>query len=280
MRLLSFHANGLDRFGIAKEEGVIDLTFKLGVADLKGLLVSNQLEEAKQYISSDIDFKYDEIEFLPVIPNPDKIVCAGVNYDSHRVETNREKLSNPIIFFRVPSSQLGHDEPMLIPIESDKLDFEGEIAIVIGKKGRRISKEDAYEYIAGYSAYNDGSVRDWQLHTGQWGPGKNFEKTGAFGPWLVTRDEIEDGEVLSLETRLNGEVMQKSDTSYLLFTIPELINYVSTFTTLLPGDVIVTGTPGGVGLKRNPPVFMKDGDVVEVEVGKVGILRNVVKKEQ
>lgn len=280
MKLLSFHVNGKDRFGIAKEEGIVDLTDKLNVGDLRGLLEAGLLEEAKKYADADIDYKFDEVRFLPVIPNPDKIICAGVNYDSHRIETNRERLDNPIIFFRVSSSQLGHNEPMLIPKESDKLDYEGEIAVVIGKKGRRIPEEKAYEYIAGYAAYNDGSVRDWQLHTGQWGPGKNFEKTGAFGPWLVTRDEIADGEVLTLETRLNGEVMQKSDTSYLIFSIPQLIRYVSTFTTLLPGDVIVTGTPGGVGLKRNPPLFMKDGDVVEVEVSKVGILRNVVKKEQ
>ena len=280
MKLLSFHVNGKDRFGIAKEEGIVDLTDKLNVGDLRGLLEAGLLEEAKKYADADIDYKFDEVRFLPVIPNPDKIICAGVNYDSHRIETNRERLDNPIIFFRVSSSQLGHNEPMLIPKESDKLDYEGEIAVVIGKKGRRIPEEKAYEYIAGYAAYNDGSVRDWQLHTGQWGPGKNFEKTGAFGPWLVTRDEIADGEVLTLETRLNGEVMQKSDTSYLIFSIPQLIRYVSTFTTLLPGDVIVTGTPGGVGLKRNPPLFMKDGDVVEVEVSKVGTLRNVVKKEQ
>jgi 2-keto-4-pentenoate hydratase/2-oxohepta-3-ene-1,7-dioic acid hydratase in catechol pathway len=280
MKLVSYQTSGLSRFGIVKEDGIVNLTNKLDVDDIRGLLETGQLAKAKEFENDPVDHRLDEVTILPVIPYPDKIICAGVNYDAHRRETNREKLANPIIFFRVPSSQTGHEQPMLIPVESDKFDYEGEIAVVIGKKGRRIAMEDAFDYIAGYSCYNDGSVRDWQFHTSQWGPGKNFEATGGFGPWLVTKDEIADEEVLTLETRLNGEVVQSSDTSYLLFSIRELITYVSTFTTLLPGDVIVTGTPGGVGVKRDPQVFMKEGDVVEVEVSKIGVLRNVVKKEQ
>jgi len=279
MKLITFKHNNVEKFGIAKEEGIIDLTGKLEAHSIKEVLEKDLLSTLSTFENEEATIAYDAIEYLPVITNPGKIFCAGVNYDEHRLETKRDVLDNPTIFFRVADSQIGHNAPLLLPPESDRLDYEGEIAIVIGKEGRRISEADAYDYIAGYSAYNDGSVRDYQLHSSQWGPGKNFTGTGAFGPWLVLKDEIEDGEVLSLETRLNGEVMQKSDTSYLLFSIPTLIAYTSTFTTLRPGDVIVTGTPGGVGAKRNPPVFMKEGDVVEIEVSKVGILKNTIVKE-
>ncbi|HWL23283.1 MAG TPA: fumarylacetoacetate hydrolase family protein [Ureibacillus sp.] len=279
MKLITFKHNNVEKFGIAKEEGIIDLTGKLEAHSIKEVLEKDLLSTLSTFENEEATIAYDAIEYLPVITNPGKIFCAGVNYDEHRLETKRDVLDNPTIFFRVADSQIGHNAALLLPPESDRLDYEGEIAIVIGKEGRRISEADAYDYIAGYSAYNDGSVRDYQLHSSQWGPGKNFTGTGAFGPWLVLKDEIEDGEVLSLETRLNGEVMQKSDTSYLLFSIPTLIAYTSTFTTLRPGDVIVTGTPGGVGAKRNPPVFMKEGDVVEIEVSKVGILKNTIVKE-
>lgn len=168
---------------------------------------------------------------------------------------------------------------MILPLESAHLDYEGEIAVIIGREGRRISEQDALSYVAGYACYNDGSIRDWQVHTTQWAPGKNFDGTGAFGPWMVTRDEFADDQVLLLETRLNGKQMQHATTEMLVTSIPKLISYLSAFTTLLPGDVIVTGTPGGVGVKRNPPVFMKHGDIVEVEVSGVGILRNTVQAE-
>lgn len=279
MKLITYLYKNEKKFGLVSENGVVDLTAKIPAKDLKNLIELSLLDRVKQFKNDQPDYKIEEIKLLPVIENPDKIFCAGVNYDDHRLETNRDVTANPTIFFRVAQSQIAHNDPMLIPIESDRLDFEGEIAIVISKEGRRIPEEDAYDYIAGYSIYNDGSVRDYQLHTSQWGPGKNFEATGAFGPWLVTKDEIADGEVLTLETRLNGQVMQKADTNLLLFSIPELIAYCSTFTTLKAGDVIVTGTPGGVGAKRKPPVFMKDGDKIEVEVSKIGILTNPVKQE-
>lgn len=280
MKLLSYQVKNENKFGIVKDNGIIDLTKRVDVADLKNLIAADQLTKVKEFENEPMDYSLEEVKFLPVIPNPDKIICAGVNYDEHRLETKSERSAHPTIFFRVAQSQTGHNEPMIIPFESEKFDYECEIAVVIGKKGRRIAKEDAFDYIAGYSCYNDGSVRDWQLHTKQWGPGKNFDDTGSFGPWLVTKDDIADDEVLTLETRLNGEVLQKADTSLLLFSIRELINYVSTFTTLVPGDVIVTGTPGGIGAKRQPPIFMKENDIVEVEVSKIGILRNPIKKEQ
>jgi 2-keto-4-pentenoate hydratase/2-oxohepta-3-ene-1,7-dioic acid hydratase in catechol pathway len=212
-----------------------------------------------------------------VIPNPGKIVCVGLNYEEHRMETGRDKTENPALFIRVAESQVGHRQSILMPAESTHLDYEGEIAVVIGKSGRRIPQEKSWQHIAGYACYNDGSVRDWQRHTLQWTAGKNFSRTGGFGPWMVTRSEIADGEELTLETRLNGQVMQHATTEQMIHRIPRLINYISTFTTLEAGDVIVTGTPGGVGARRNPPVWMKPGDTVEVEVSKVGVLVNTIK---
>lgn len=279
MKLISFKIKGKHSFGVLTEQGIVDLSKHLPYTDLKDFIEKGNLEEAEA-LSVRVDYQLDEVQLLPVIPNPGKIFCAGVNYDAHRLEVNRDITKHPTIFFRVAESQIAHGDSMLVPLESSRLDYEGEIAIVIAKEGRRISVEEAYEYIAGYACYNDGTIRDFQVHTSQWGPGKNFSGTGAFGPYLVTRGEVEDGEVLNIETRLNGEVMQKSDTSYLLFSIPELIQYVSQFTTLKPGDVIVTGTPGGVGNKRNPQVFMKDGDIAEVEVTKLGVLTNPIKQEK
>lgn len=281
MKLINFKAAGKESYGLYNESGVIDLKekFKDEFPTLKDFIANGQLENAKQYSNSEVDYQLSEISFRPVIENPEKIFCVGTNYDDHRVETNREKSAYPVIFHRFAKSQIGHEEKMIIPKESDKLDFEGELAVVIGKSGRRIEKENVYEYIAGYSCYNDGSVRDWQKHTHQWGPGKNFEATGAFGPYLVTRDEIGDEEVLSLKTYLNEEVVQETTTDLLIFSIPEIISYISTYITLEPGDVIVTGTPGGVGARRTPPLFMKAGDTVLVEISKVGTLQNTIAEE-
>lgn len=282
LKLINFVHNGYESYGIYSNEGIVDLKkrFDNEYPTLKDLIAANQIENSKQYEDESVDYKHEEIEFRPVIENPAKIFCIGINYDTHRIETNREKPEYPVVFHRFAKSQLGHNEPMLLPPESDRLDFEGELAIVIGKEGRRISKENAYDHIAGYSCYNDGTIRDWQLHTQQWGPGKNFEGTGAFGPYLVTRGEIKDDDILTLRTLLNGEVMQETTTDLLIFTIPEIINYLSSYITLEVGDVIVTGTPGGVGAKRTPPVFMKAGDTIEIEISQVGTLKNTIKKEE
>ncbi|MDB5967197.1 MAG: hydrolase family protein [Polaromonas sp.] len=217
-----------------------------------------------------------DVEFLPVVTEPGKIFCVGHNYEEHRIETQRDKTQHPLLFLRVAESQTGHLQPILMPMESGQLDYEGEIAVIIGKAGRRIAEADAWSYVAGYSAYNDGSVRDWQKHTLQFTAGKNFTGTGGFGPWMVTRGDIADGEELTLQTRLNGQVMQSTTTASMIFSIPVLIEYISAFTSLQPGDVIVTGTPGGVGAKRVPPVWMKPGDTVEIDVGKVGVLVNSI----
>lgn len=217
-----------------------------------------------------------DLHLLPPIPNPAKIFCIGHNYEEHRNEMNREKLPYPAVFTRFADSQTGHGEPVLLPRVSSQLDFEGEMAVVIGRGGRYIASEEALEHVAGYSCYLDGSVRDWQRHTSQFTPGKNFPGTGGFGPWMVTADEIPDPQTLELTTRLNGAVVQHANTGQMIFSVRELIAYCSSFTPLLPGDVIVSGTPGGVGVRREPQLFMKAGDGVEVEIGSIGTLRHRV----
>ena len=279
MKLASYLLDGRPSYGVVESNGVIDLGRRIGAKhpDLRALITAQALDEAKRAAAGQKpDASFDSLTHLPVVPNPDKIVCVGLNYEEHRVETNRDKTENPALFLRVPGSQLGHRQPLLRPRESKMLDYEGEIAVIIGTGGRRIPESDAWRHIVGYACYNDGSVRDFQRHTVQWTAGKNFARTGAFGPWMITADEIPPGTVLTLVTRLNGTEMQRATTEMMIFKIPRLINYISTFTELVPGDVIVTGTPGGVGSRRTPPVWMNPGDKVEIEVDKVGVLVNPI----
>jgi 2-keto-4-pentenoate hydratase/2-oxohepta-3-ene-1,7-dioic acid hydratase in catechol pathway len=278
MRLASFRTAQGASYGAVTKQGIVDLGRRLGnrYSDLRTLLERNGLEEARKAAGSPADYKESEVTWLPVIPNPGKIVCVGLNYEEHRQETGRDKTEQPALFLRLAESQVGHRQPILRPRESKNLDYEAEIAVIIGRAGRRISQKDAWDHIAGYSCYNDGSVRDWQRHTIQWTAGKNFAGTGGFGPWMVSADEIPAGALLTLSCRLNGERMQHATTEQMIFKIPKLIEYISSFTTLAPGDVIVTGTPGGVGARRNPPVWMKPGDTVEIEIDKVGVLVNSI----
>ena len=283
MKLMSFERAGKASFGVVVGEGVVDLGLALEgrFADLKALLEGDGLADARNAVQGRApDFGLGEVNFLPVIPKPGKIWCAGLNYGEHVRETGREVTEQPVFFLRVADSQVGHGQAIPRPPESIKLDYEGEIAIVIGKGGRRIAEADAWDHIAGYACYNDASVRDWQLQNSQWCPGKNFWRTGGFGPWMVTADEIPAGAVLSLATRLNGVEVQRATTEMMIHSIPRQIAYASTVAPLQPGDVIVTGTPGGIGAKRTPPLWMKEGDVIEVEVERVGVLRNVVVEEQ
>ncbi len=280
MKFLSYSFQNQASWGLATDTGVVSL-FSAQTPTLRSALVAGVLEKLGASAQGQADTcSLAQIQYLPVITDPGKIICIGHNYEEHRVETERDKTENPTVFLRVADSQTGHLQPLLMPPESDHFDYEGEIAVVIGKGGRRIARDHAWEHVAGYSAYNDGSVRDWQRHTTQFTPGKNFVGTGAFGPVLVTRGEISDGEELNLTTRLNGQVMQHATTAMMIFPIPRLIEYVSIFTTLAPGDVIVSGTPGGVGARRKPPVWMKEGDLVEIEVSKIGVLSNRVAKEK
>lgn len=284
MKVVSFVRNGKSSYGVVAGQGadlgIVDVGAKLGgkYADLVAVLKAGALAEVESAAKGvTADMKLDGTTLLPVVPNPGKIVCVGVNYDEHRREMGREPPGQPTIFVRWPESQVAHNQPLLKPAESDKLDYEAELAVIIGKHGYKVSEADAFGIIAGYSCYNDGSVRDWQTHTSQFTPGKNFVATGGFGPWMVTADEIPDPQTLDIESRLNGQVMQKSNTELMTFNIRKIIKYVTAFIPLEPGDVIATGTPGGVGTKRNPPVYMKDGDIIEIEIAKVGLLRNPVK---
>lgn len=216
----------------------------------------------------------DAVEFLPVVADPGKIICIGVNYRTHQDETGRPDAVAPVVFPRFADTLWPHGVDAPIPPETEMYDYEGELALVIGKPAYKVSREDAFDHVAGYAAFNDLSARDWQRHTGQWVPGKNFAASGAFGPYYVPAQDIPDVSQLTLETRVNGEVRQHATLADLIFDIPAQIEYVSTFTPLSPGDVIVTGTPGGVGLFWDPPTFLKPGDLVEVEITGLGTLAN------
>jgi 2-keto-4-pentenoate hydratase/2-oxohepta-3-ene-1,7-dioic acid hydratase in catechol pathway len=247
---------------------------------VKALLAGGGVAElARLGATAKPDHRLDAVALLPVVPDPDKILCIGINYATHVRETGRETPKYPMIFVRFANSQVGHGQPMVKPRASDRYDFEGELAVIIGRRARHVPKERALEYVAGYACYNDGSLRDWQRHSAQFTPGKNFLASGALGPWMVTADEIPDPSRLTLTTRLNGEVMQHAPVSDLIFTVPDLIAYISTFTELVPGDLIATGTPGGVGNYREPPVFMKPGDRIEVEISGIGVLANPIVAE-
>lgn len=224
-------------------------------------------------------FSLDEVQLLPPIVNPGKIICVGLNYREHAEEGKAPQFEHPTVFVRFADTQVGHGGSLVIPVESASLDYEGELAIVIGRGGRRIPRAKAMSHILGYSCYNDASVREWQRHTRQWTPGKNFPATGAFGPFLVTPDEVDDITQQELTTTVNGEVRQRIGISSMIFDIAELVAYISTFTELGPGDVIVTGTPSGVGTFHVPPRYLEQGDVVEVSITGVGTLSNPVVRE-
>ena len=274
MKLLSFIANGREKYGLAVQDGIIDLQpFFPQHSDLRSFLSSiNQLDN-RTFIGKKTDYRFDDVTFLPVITSPNKIICAGMNYSEKRAEFNEED-PDPTLFIRFADSQTGHLCGLRKPSRSNEFDYEGELALIIGRHGSHIPKEDAYRYIAGYSCYMDGSVRDWQ-HT-WFTAGKNWPATGGFGPWLVTPDEIPDPQDLAIITRLNGREVQRDNTRSMIHPIDELIAYISTFSALSPGDVILTGSPGGVGKKRTPPLFMQPGDVVEVEISHIGNLINPV----
>jgi 2-keto-4-pentenoate hydratase/2-oxohepta-3-ene-1,7-dioic acid hydratase in catechol pathway len=279
MQLVSFLQRGQARYGVVDGEGVVDLTQRLGgeFPSLRELIAGNGRAKIDRFLGRGrADHALAELSYLPAVPDPAKIICVGVNYHDHRAEMGRKPEDYPTLFVRWPSSLVGHGQPLIKPRESERFDYEGEIAIIIGKAGRRIPRERALDYIMGFSCFQDGSVRDFQRHTSQFTPGKNFSASGALGPFIVTRDEIADPTALTLTTRLNGIEMQHAPASDMIFGFDAIIAYCSTFTELCPGDVIATGTPGGVGAARTPPVFMKPGDTIEVDIPGVGLLRNPV----
>ncbi|UAK22868.1 fumarylacetoacetate hydrolase family protein [Sphingomonas nostoxanthinifaciens] len=278
MAYVSFRRrDGAASYGRVEGDQVIDLGAEPGApADLKAALADGMLAT----LGGATRLPLADILLLPVIPNPAKILCVGHNYESHRQETGRAKVDHPSIFTRFADTLVADGQPILRPPVSTNLDYEGELAVVIGRGGRAIAEADALDHVAGYACFNDASIRDWQWHTSQFTPGKNFPGTGALGPQLVTPHEAGDLADVHVVTRLNGAIVQDQPIRDMIFPIAKIIAYVSAFTPLLPGDVIATGTPGGVGAKRQPPLWMKDGDRVEIAIGPVGTLRNHVLDEQ
>jgi 2-keto-4-pentenoate hydratase/2-oxohepta-3-ene-1,7-dioic acid hydratase in catechol pathway len=285
MKLLSFEGQQGPTWGAVIGEHVADMGRAYPqYPTLQSYIAAGRLPQAVVDVATvAADIALSAIQYLPVIPQPEKIICAIRNYHEHHKEVvaaglDRKLSDFPPIFMRYWRSQCAHGQPIVRPHCSDSLDWEGELAVVIGKQGRNIPADKAHEHIAGYSIYNDASIREWQFHAQSIAAGKNFEDTGAFGPWMVTADEIAPDRVLKLVTRLNGKQMQSTKTDDMIFSVAQQIAYASTIFTLVPGDVIVTGTPGGVGWSAKPPLFMVPGDVVEVEIEGIGILRNSIKQ--
>lgn len=278
MRWLSFVRGGNATFGYLTSDGqgVVDVGARGRFRCLKSAIAGDALTALAGMYGDTADLPLAGLQYLPPITHPDKILCVGLNYRAHQEETGRGGEGFPTIFVRFANAQVGHEQPMVRPRESNTLDYEGEVALVIGRSGRRIPRDEAMSHVAGFSIYNDGSVREYQRQTSQFTPGKNFPATGGFGPWMMTPDEVGNPSRMELTTRLNGVVMQNATADLLVFGFAEIIEYCSTFTELVPGDVIVTGTPGGVGASRQPPVFMDEGDVVEVEVTPIGVLRHPI----
>jgi 2-keto-4-pentenoate hydratase/2-oxohepta-3-ene-1,7-dioic acid hydratase in catechol pathway len=280
MKLASYLADGKSCFGAVVDDGVITLGGKLGYATLRDALAApDGLAAIRQAVKDTRpDRKLADVKLLPVIPNPEKILCAGINYRSHAAETGRELPKQPSMFIRFTDTLTGHEGEMIRPSVSQHFDFEGELAVVIGRGGRHIPVDRALEHVAGYTCFVDGSVRDYQKFSVT--SGKNFPGTGPLGPWLVTTDEIPDPTKLTLTTRLNGQEVQHSGTDLLIYSVPKIIAFCSDFTALSPGDVIATGTPEGVGHRRTPPLWMKAGDVLDVEISGIGTLRSHVIDER
>ena len=283
MKLISFDHEGRSSVGVLTSGGIVDLGRRLGVAGLRDLLTQGLLPAARQASAEAPDLQLSAVRVMPVVPDPAHLYCVGVNYRDHLNEVRaagvqRKEPEHASLFIRFPETLVATDAPLLMPKVSDKLDYEAELAVVIGKGGRYIAEQDALSHVAGYTCFNDASVRDWQHHSSQVTSGKNFMGTGGLGPWMVTADEIPDPQNLKIELRLNGTVMQSSNTRNMIFNVAAIVAYASALVPLKPGDVIATGTPEGVGFSRTPPVFMKAGDVCEVEIEHFGVLRNRIEK--
>ena len=285
MKLVNFQAEDGVRIGVVKGDKVIDLTSVDGGAprDIKDVIAADALPQLQQIAdkASDKDMlDFDSLSLTVPIRAPGKILCLGLNYMEHVNEGIFEKQPFPTIFMRTATSMIAHNEPLIRPSVSETLDYEAELALIVGKKSRHLTEDNALNAVAGYSCANDGSVREFQRHTIQWTMGKNFDNTGPFGPVFVTADELPAGaKGLNIECRLNGVTVQSSNTDMMMFPVVETLVYITQGLTLEPGDVILMGTPSGVGHARKPPLWMKDGDIVEVEIENVGLLRNPIKDE-
>ncbi len=280
MKFASFVADGRRTYGVVNGDAIVEASteFREQHPDLRAVLTAGALADlATETGGQAVDAS--SVEYLPTIPNPDKVICIGINYRPHLEEMGHSPPDHPVIFVRFAGSQTGHQQPIVRSRATERFDFEGELGVVIGRPARHVSRDAAFDYIAGFTCFMDGTARDWQKHSSQFTPGKNFQQSGAMGPALVTTDEVPDVTALTLQTRVNGVVMQEGRLSELIFDIPTLIEYLSTFTELLPGDVIATGTPGGVGAARTPPVWLADGDEVAVDIAGIGVLVNQVRAD-
>lgn len=284
MRIISFLRNGTPSWGVLDHAGtaVTDLGSRPEVEapTLAHALSSSSLMDIAGHHAGEIpDFGIHDVTLLPPVPSPSKILCVGLNYGAHAAEMGRDEMNYPTMFTRFADSVVGDGQPLLRPTVSDKFDYEGELAVVIGSRARYVSEETAREYIAGYTLFNDGTLRDFQRHTSQFIPGKNFPRTASMGPALVTRDEFDDLESSSLRTVLNGNIMQEAKLGEMIFSVEKVISYCSQWTTLHPGDVIAMGTPSGVGARQNPPVWMQPGDRISIEIDGLGRLQNSIASE-
>jgi 2-keto-4-pentenoate hydratase/2-oxohepta-3-ene-1,7-dioic acid hydratase in catechol pathway len=284
MKFLSFEKDGYASFGAVIDGGIVDLGAKHGgLRDLRDAIRADRLGELiAEANDTDADYALADVELLPTIPNPEKIICIGVNYANRNEEYKDGSAppKYPSVFMRTRESLVGHEQDILDPPESDQLDYEGEIVIVIGKEGRRIAEANAHEYIAGLTVMNEGSLRDFLRHAKfNVTQGKNFAKSGSLGPWMVTPDELDPMGELQIITTVNGEERQNDTTANIIFPFRYLISYLSTFYHLKPGDIIATGTPNGAGARFDPPKYLRDGDIVEVEVPGIGKLSNRIVAE-
>jgi 2-keto-4-pentenoate hydratase/2-oxohepta-3-ene-1,7-dioic acid hydratase in catechol pathway len=278
MRIARISKNGQTGVALQKGSETRAIFGNVALNDLDMHVAAGTLADVGAEVAKGEVIDLNTISFLTPLARAGKVICLGLNYADHAAEGGFDVPEFPTIFARFASNLIGHGEPILKPTTSDMLDYEGEMVAIIGKRGRNIAKEDALSHIMGYSVFNDGSVRDYQFKTPQWTAGKNFDDTGAFGPWLVTADELPAGGAgLKIETRLNGTVLQSANTSQMVFDVVNTVALLSTFLTLEAGDMLVMGTPSGVGFARDPKIFMKPGDVVEVEIERIGLLRNPVK---
>jgi 2-keto-4-pentenoate hydratase/2-oxohepta-3-ene-1,7-dioic acid hydratase in catechol pathway len=280
MKLASFATAGRASYGLITDGGLVDLGARLGsrFPTLRAALAGDALGEIARAAGAGPDLALADVTLLPPIAAPDKIVCIGLNYRAHAAEAGLKVPEHPSLFLRLANTLVPHGGALVRPSVSSAMDYEGELAVVIGRGGRHVAAATALDHVAGYACFNDGSLRDYQRQHSV-AVGKNFLATGGFGPWLVTSDEIPDPSQLTLTTRLNGTEVQRGETADMIFTVAQIISYVSVFTSLEPGDVISTGTPPGVGMARQPPMWLKPGDVVEVEISRIGVLRNGVVAE-
>ena len=280
MKLASFTVSDRASYGIVVGDGIVDVGARLGArySTLRAALAGGALGDIARDAAAKPDLALSAVRLLPPIPAPDKIVCIGLNYRAHAAEAGLKVPDHPSLFLRLVNTLVPHGGALVRPSVSSDMDYEGELAVVIGRGGRHIAPSQALDHVAGYACFNDGSLRDYQRQHSV-AVGKNFSATGGFGPWLVTADEIPDPSQLTLTTRLNGAEVQRGDTADMIFSVNEIISYVSAFTRLEPGDVISTGTPPGVGMARKPPLWLKPGDTVEVEISKIGVLRNSIVAE-